>query len=131
LLHYLLSIDITGFDPKGRAPMTQAKFDMVEASRSDLERWCKDVVNGSISLGHEVTTAEKLLRSYCCEFPDMKTAPSISSVGKVVVKMGALARKTQVRLTNGRKVRAIAVNRQDFWQTQSESAWRAEIELKL
>ena len=131
LLHYLLSIDITGFDPKGRAPMTQAKFDMVEASRSDLERWCKDVVTGSISLGHEVTTAEKLLRSFCCEFPDMKTAPSISSVGKVVVKMGAFARKTQVRLTNGRKVRAIAVNRQDYWETQSESAWRVEIELKL
>lgn len=128
LLYYLQNIDLKGFDPKGRAPITQAKVDMVEASRSDLERWCKDVVTGAISLGQEVTSAEKLLASFCREYPNLKQHPSVSYVGKTIARMGARTRKNQVRLTSGRKIRAIAINRPEYWETQNEAAWRDEFE---
>ena len=48
LLHYLRNIDLTGFDPKGRAPVTESKREMIEASRSDLDRWALDIVSGSL-----------------------------------------------------------------------------------
>ena len=130
LLHYLQSIDIRGFDPKGRAPLTQAKADMVEASRSDLERWCKDVVTGSISLGREITTAEYLLNAFCNEYPNMKATPSVSYVGKTIARMGARTRKNQVRLSSGRKIRAIAIHRPDYWENLSDAVWRDEFEQK-
>lgn len=34
LLHYLKTLDLTGFDPKGHAPMTNSKRAMIDASRS-------------------------------------------------------------------------------------------------
>lgn len=40
LFHYLLSIDISGFDPTAPAPDTRSKAAMVEASRSEVENWC-------------------------------------------------------------------------------------------
>ncbi|PPC93910.1 MAG: hypothetical protein CTY33_05905 [Methylotenera sp.] len=130
LLHYLQNIDISGFNPKGRSPITQAKVDMVEASRSDLERWCKDVVTGSISFGKEITTAEYLVNAFCHDFPNMKSPPSISYMGKTIARMGARTRKNQVRLSNGRKIRAIAILRPDYWEKKNDLAWRDEFERK-
>lgn len=40
LFHYLLSIDLTGFDPTAPAPDTKSKSLMVDASRSEIENWC-------------------------------------------------------------------------------------------
>lgn len=39
LFAYLLSLDLTGFDPKGHAPVTEAKRDMIDGGRSDLASW--------------------------------------------------------------------------------------------
>ncbi len=40
LFHYLLNIDLDGFDPTAPAPDTRSKAAMVEASRSEVENWC-------------------------------------------------------------------------------------------
>jgi len=39
LYYHLLHVDCSGFDPGDRAPMTQAKEEMIEAGRSELEQW--------------------------------------------------------------------------------------------
>lgn len=128
LLHYLRNIDLTGFDPKGRAPVTESKREMIEASRSDLDRWALDIVSGSLPIGKEVATADELTRRFMQEFPHVRTPPSVSVVGKVLVNMGAYRRANQVRLNNGRKVRALALVRPDYWKDQPEASWREELE---
>jgi hypothetical protein len=128
LLHYLQSIDLTGFDPKDRAPVTESKRQMIEAGRSDLDRWALDVVSGALPLGREIATAEELTGRFCNAYPNMRNPPSASTVGKVLVRMGACRRDNQVRLSDQRKVRALALMRVDFWKDQPEAAWRTELE---
>ncbi|MDG3066795.1 primase-helicase family protein [Thauera mechernichensis] len=131
LLHFLQHYDLKDFDPKGRAPVTEAKRAMIEASRSDLDRWAHDIANGAIPLGREIATAEELTARFMMEYPHVRTPPSVAVVAKVLVRMGAYRRENQVRLTSGRKVRALALVRAELWKEQSESAWRAELEKRL
>lgn len=128
LLHYLKGVDLDGFDPKGRAPVTDSKKDMIEAGRSDLDRWAMDVVNGALPVGQEVATAERMTACFMEEFPHLRNPPSVSTVSKVLVRAGAYSRGNQVRLSNGRKVRALALIRTDHWKDQPEAAWRSELE---
>lgn len=39
LFAYLLSLDLSDFDPTGHAPVTEAKRDMIDGGRSDLASW--------------------------------------------------------------------------------------------
>ena len=130
LMHYLMNVSLDGFDPKGRAPVTQAKRDMIEASRSDLDRWCYDIVSGAIPMPNEITTADALVSRFMVEYPLTRTPPQVATVGKVLVRMGAYARPNQVRKADGRKVRAIAIQRPEYWEDKPESAWREEMERK-
>src|SRR5262249_40109757 len=43
LHHYLLNLDLEGFDPNAKAPMTKTKQDMIDLSRSDLEKWLHEL----------------------------------------------------------------------------------------
>ena len=131
LLDFLQRYDLADFDPKGRAPVTEAKRAMIEASRSDLDRWAHDIINGAIPMGREIATAEELTARFMLEYPHVRTPPSVAVVAKVLVRMGAYRRENQVRLTSGRKVRALALLRTDAWKEQPESAWRAELEKRL
>jgi hypothetical protein len=128
LLHHLMNVDLDGFDPKGRAPVTDSKKDMIEAGRSDLDRWAMDVVNGALPVGQEVATAERLIACFMSDYPHVRNPPSVSTVAKVLVRAGALRRENQIRLKDGRKVRALALVRTEHWKDQPESAWRIELE---
>lgn len=128
LLHYLQHLDLTGFDPKGRAPLTASKKEMIEASRSDLDRWAYDVVSGALPIGREVATGKDLAQRFCQEYPNLRQPPSVSTVSKVLVRAGAFNRPNQIRLSNGSKVRALALVRTDHWKSSPESAWRDELE---
>jgi hypothetical protein len=39
LFHYLLGLDLTGFNPQGHAPMTQSKQNMIDDGKSDVAMW--------------------------------------------------------------------------------------------
>lgn len=43
LFHYLLLLDLKDFDPKGHAPVTEAKRDMIDGGRSDLGSWAANL----------------------------------------------------------------------------------------
>ena len=58
LHHYLLNLDLAGFNPDAKAPMTQAKEDMIELSRTEVERWLRDFQHGSH--GRSLFTADDL-----------------------------------------------------------------------
>lgn len=42
LFHYLLNVDLSGFDPNGPAPITAAKKQMAFLARGDIDRWLID-----------------------------------------------------------------------------------------
>lgn len=86
LLHYFMNLDLTGFNPKGRAPMTDAKAAMIENSRSVLANWVHNFrenpdkvlcVNG-VRLKYKLWTAEELLALFD---PDGKTRIGVRAMG--------------------------------------------------
>lgn len=72
LFAHLLAVDLTGFRPKGRAPMTAAKGRMVEDGRSDLGAWVAALLRdpgavlkfGEASMDGDLFSARELLAVY-------------------------------------------------------------------
>ncbi|BAN34905.1 hypothetical protein SCD_n01069 [Sulfuricella denitrificans skB26] len=131
LLHSLLICDIKSFNPKAHAPMTAAKQQMVQDNRSDLETWLADLMTSDITqvLGREVVTAHELAGRYDRETDRRNT--SAKAITGACKKLGAHARTNQVRLKNGRKVRAMAIARADYWKQQPDAEWAVEMEKLL
>lgn len=126
LLHHLLNYDISGFNPKAPAPMTDAKQQMADDNRSDLESWLADLFasGASLMLGREIATAHEIVSLYT---NDTKNNVSAKAVTGACKRLGAYARDNQVRLANGNKVRVLALERTDYWKQQPEADWSAEM----
>lgn len=68
LLHYMLHLDMAGFNPKAEAPMTHAKNEMLSNTRSPLMGWLRSLyeypekylVVGSLKLTRDIFTAEEV-----------------------------------------------------------------------
>jgi hypothetical protein len=128
LHHYLINdVDLTGFDPKAPAPMTEAKNDMVSAGRSGLEQWMADVLEDPVeAFGGAVITAEILKLAY--EHANGDTRSSTKAVGNAAKKAGGQPRGSQVRLTGGKKARVMSLVDHDEWAARSEAEWAEELE---
>ena len=128
-LHYFLvnGVDLTSFNPKAPAPLTDAKKAMTSAGRSGLEQWMSDMFEDPIgSFGGTVITAGMLKDSYELSTGDDRSA--IKAVSNAATKAGAQARPSQIRLTGGRKVRVMSLADHDAWFARSEAEWAAEFE---
>lgn len=70
LYGWLLQVDMSGFDPHGRAPHTEAKEFMTDATRSSMEQWVRTLwadpteVLPPVLLGAECLTSEQLAWAY-------------------------------------------------------------------
>ncbi len=70
LYHYLLTLDLTGFDPQAAALRTRAKADMIITSKSELGRFVHDlgregpVMLNGVELNCELFTSAELLRAF-------------------------------------------------------------------
>ncbi len=129
-LHYmLLQIDLSAFNPKAAAPMTDAKLQMVQDNRSDLENWLAELMASNISqvVGRELVTANELARRYASHTGHRE--PSAKTIVGICKKHGAFARTSQVRLVSGDKRRVMALTRTQHWQAQPEADWAAEMAL--
>src|SRR3954464_8513695 len=62
LMYHFLHLDLTGFNPKAPAPMTNAKEDMIDLTRPDVDRWLlSDIVLSEPYKGrHELIEATAL-----------------------------------------------------------------------
>ena len=127
LLYFLLNRDISNFNPKAPAPMTDAKKQMVNDNRSDFENWVVDLMASNIPqlLGRELVTSAELGKLY--EADTQHKTPSSKAIVGVCKRLGAYARDNQVRIANGKKVRALALARISFWKQQPENEWAAEM----
>ena len=127
LLYHLQNYDIGNFNPKTHAPMTAAKQQMTQDNRSDLETWVAELMASNVTqvIGSEVVTARQLAGYYDSETNRRNT--SAKSITRACKKQGAHARTNQVRLPNGKKVRAMAITRTDYWAKQPEAEWAIEL----
>ena len=72
LMHYFMHLKLDGFNPVGRAPMTRAKEEMIESSRSALANWVynfrqnpeKILQMGQTKLEYTLYSTEDLLRLF-------------------------------------------------------------------
>ena len=72
LLHYFLNVDLDGFNPMSRAPMTESKAEMIENSRSVLATWVHNLRDnpdkvlkvGATTLDFALWTTEDLLKVF-------------------------------------------------------------------
>lgn len=117
IMHYLLERDISGFNPHGEAPWTQAKSDMMEATHDPMETWVRDfVIKGEqISVaGRDVDghmfTAKELYWCYndgAIPWNDIKPAMS--------AKMNRVLTNARARVANhGKKIKYKGVSSRYF-----------------
>lgn len=124
LMHHFLHLDLTGFNAKAAAPMTRAKSDMVDLSRSDLERWLFDQINGGAATSwapSEVVTLDDLVQQYRLKTENRATT---TAVGKALSRL----RLRQARRVTVKGVRCslTAIRRLDYWGVADNEAWAAE-----
>ena len=127
LLHFLMQHDLSGFNPKAPAPMTDAKQQMIQDSRSDLEDWVAELMVSNVSqlIGRELATSRELARRYA--LATRRPEPSSRAIVNACKKLGAYARPNQVRLAAGQKLRVLALARTGHWEKQTETDWAAEM----
>lgn len=86
LFYHLLNLDLKEFNPKGHAPDTRAKREMMEMGASDLGEWCatlreepeKILKVGASPLTYSLMTTEELFRLYDPQESKRVTKPGLS-----------------------------------------------------
>lgn len=128
LYHHLMTLDLTGFNPRGKAPMTQAKEEMIESSRSVLANWVhhfrenpdKVLTVGQGKLMNQLWTADELLVLFD---PDGRSKIGVRAMG-VELKRAQVTRAAQgmgCRTNNG-QVRLWCVKGAEHWGGASPKA---------
>ena len=128
LLCFLQSIKLGTFNPRAPAPQTDAKLQMVDDNRSDLEAWASSIMSSGASmvLGREIATSFELAERY--GFESNRERPSSKTIIAAFKRLGGRGRPSQVRLPSGKRVRVIALERTSYWEQQaSEAECAAEI----
>ena len=104
--HYLLAVDLEGFNPKGWAPMTEDKKDVTQASRSALEQWVgqlwedPDAVLSPILRGRMLFTNDELAPLAFGDDPFGVTPGKKASLG---IKMTSVGFKRTANIKVGGK----------------------------
>ncbi len=109
LLHYLLNFDTTGFNPRAHAPMSRAKQNMINANKSDLERWVETITtatNLTNLLGREIATVEELSSRYRRESSREVSAKAMSNA---LSKAGIQQVRKQALRSDGTRPRVYAL----------------------
>jgi len=129
LMYHLQHLDLTGFDPYAEAPLTDAKRRMIDASRSELERWLEDVSTPEAmkeAFGKEIVSAEDLARKYQQSFG---ARVSTTAVGKALVRLGLPVQdRRKVSLPCGKRVNVQVLTRREHWVAQDNTAWVIDYE---
>jgi hypothetical protein len=124
LLHYLLNMNLTGFDPDAPAPVTESKIDMVEMSKGPLESWVdnlKDAPDAVLCVGASVIKGDMWTSDDLADLYNGR-AGGTTKVTRVTMGM-ALANAgigkahggKQIAMSNGLRLRLFIVRNPDKW----------------
>ena len=121
LFYHLLHLDLTGFDPKGRAPETAAKRAMMRDSKSDLADWVHRLKEspaamlrvGSVELQGDLFSAHRLLALYD---PETKGRVTANGMARELKRAGfRQVHGGQLVITPTGTARLYAIRNPDKW----------------
>lgn len=108
LMYYFLHLDLADFHPMSRPPMTKAKQDMIDNSRSVLANWVYNLREhpervlkvGGADIKHKLFNSEELLKIFD---PESRSRVGVRGMGVELkrAKMHRAARGTGCRTVNG------------------------------
>ena len=125
LMQHLKQVDLDGFNPHGHAPVTKAKVEMVEYSKTDLERWLSDTIVDEFidaSLGKEIVSLQDLVDLYHGASGSSRT--NTTAMGKALRRHCNYVNR-RISSPKGRPV-VVALRRSEFWDKQDNEAWTRE-----
>lgn len=122
---HLERVDLSGFNPRGEAPLTSSKEDMILQGKSDLQLWCRRAVESPEAvlakdgrpLEGDLFTNAQLLSLYD---PERRTWVTQNALGRELRRAG-VRQITSVRTAQGRQ-RLYAIRNRERWS----AATRAE-----
>lgn len=126
LFHYLLNLDLSGFNPLGHAPQSVAKAEMREISGSDLDMFVHSIRIdpdstlqwGGVPLDADLFTVSEILSIYEQENPNRKT--TMIAMSKAL-RRGGFKALPLVRTRTGVK-KLWALRNVDHWRKASSAA---------
>ena len=125
LMDHLLTLDMTDFNPNADAPLTRAKLEMVEQSKTETESWLTDLLTDECIDGHlgsEVVAINDLVDRHNKETGAGRA--NATAVGRALRRM---CNYEQKRVLIGKKrANLISLRNHDHWRDQDGSAWAAE-----
>jgi hypothetical protein len=128
LLHYLLAHDTRSFNPMAPAPLSQAKLDMVESNKSDLERWLERRIAIGQHEGKPLLTSESLSQEYK---GGTGHASSSKTMAHALVQLGARKIKKLARFPNGARTQLFTLadpgDYKDMTDTELGDAFQAQL----
>ena len=127
LLAYMLQRDLSKFNPKAKAPMTEAKKDLIKISRSSLEEWiATGIEDESFPFNSDLIAVRHLRSRKICppgldKYSDHKFADALR-------KCGAVQYPTRIILADKSKATLWILRRPDMWKNESPEMVRRQYE---
>lgn len=128
IFHYLLNLELDGFNPAAPAYRTAAKERMINTGRSDLGSWVRQLMAapdsvlkiGDIQINKDLFTSKELLELYD---PDTRTGTTANGLARELSRAGLrqVADGKPIRLSDGSQARYFAVRNIDHWMKQNGS----------
>jgi len=115
MFHYLLNVDLTGFDPFAPAFITSAKEEMIHLTKSDLGSWVADLkVNSTLKMKGDLFTASELLTLYD---PMASGKVTANGMARELKRSGyrAPGRSGSMAVTKFGNVRLYAIRNMETW----------------
>lgn len=126
LMHHFMQMELSEFDPKASPPLTDSKREMIEISRSDLERWISDAFDSDAAIedvfGKQVATIDDVIKRYHCEHPHSRC--NTTSMSRALRRNHRYA-QCRVMTHAGRKS-LISLTQHDDWASRDGRAWAEE-----
>lgn len=119
--YFTNEVDLTGFNPYGRAPVTEAKLEMSVAGRSEIEDWCFDLVHNVDSILRPERNPQDLWRT-----EDLLGVYDPDKRGKVGHKglSAALNNANCFKVAHGRNDALVYGNRSRLWAVRNVEKYR-------
>jgi hypothetical protein len=129
LFHHLLrEVDVSSFNPKGKAPDTEYKRQVVDNAKSDLRLFLERVVDnydavfsmGGITTPCDLQSVKTLLDRFRLGQPDVRLGDySVQSVGMILRKLRdrGVQELPRVAVPNEGRINLYAFRNQESWKT--------------
>ncbi len=121
IYHFLLERDLSHFNPKSHAPMTEAKQEIIKGSYTDLHAWISECIENEVWPFHTDLISPKHIVETISSSDNLKHLGrvSVQLLGRTLEKMGCV-KSGQLTLSDESRIQIRSVRRHEFWEKQDE-----------